>query len=364
MAPAPPFAARRDVSSEWLRALVDSALDGVVTMDDQGRIIAFNPAAEKIFGYRSDQVIGHTVADTLIPRKAISDNDHRLAHFLATGRGELIGRRVEITAMRADGGTFPAEIGIISVTPEKARVFIAYIRDITKQKQAEAEQRQHALKIKKTLVQTILAISRTVEIRDPYTAGHQSRVAHLAATMAQALNLDGDRVEGVFLGALIHDIGKIAVPAQILSRPGELMDVDKRYLQLHCQKGYEILEPVDFPWPVAEVAFQHHEHMDGSGYPQGLRGEEILLEAEGTAPHYRIILDRQDGNDTMEVQVEISEAFPAFDELKNLERLRDTIARKIEVVLGVDAKVTLVEPRSLMRESGAKARRVTDNRSL
>jgi PAS domain S-box-containing protein/putative nucleotidyltransferase with HDIG domain len=258
---------------------VDSALDGVVTMDDQGRIIAFNPAAEKIFGYRSDQVIGRTVANTLIPRKPQSDQDESLARFLATGRGELIGQRVEITAMRADGSTFPAEIGLVSVTPDKAQVFIAYIRDITRQKQAEDEQRQHALKIKKTLVQTILAISRTVEIRDPYTAGHQSRVAHLAATMAQALNLDPERVEGVFLGALIHDIGKIAVPAQILSRPGELMDEDKRYLQLHCQKGYEILEPVDFPWPVAEVAFQHHEHMDGSGYPQGLRGEEILLEA-------------------------------------------------------------------------------------
>ncbi len=275
----PPSAHKRDVSSEWLRALVDSALDGVVTMDDQGRIIAFNPAAEKIFGYSSGQVIGRTVANTLIPRKPQSDQDESLARFLATGRGELIGRRVEITAMRADGSTFPAEIGIISVTPEKAQVFIAYIRDITRQKQAEDDQRQHALKIKKTLVQTILAISRTVEIRDPYTAGHQSRVAHLAATMAQALNLDPERVEGVFLGALIHDIGKIAVPAQILSRPGELMDEDKRYLQLHCQKGYEILEPVDFPWPVAEVAFQHHEHMDGSGYPQGLRGEEILLEA-------------------------------------------------------------------------------------
>jgi len=91
--------------------------------------------------------------------------------------------------------------------------------------------------------------------------------------------------------------------------------------------------------------------------------EEILLEAEGTAPHYRILLDRQEGHDTMEVQVEILESYPAFDELKNLERLRDTIARKIEVVLGVDAKVTLVEPRSLMRESGAKARRVVDNRS-
>ncbi|MBN2553486.1 MAG: phenylacetate--CoA ligase, partial [Spirochaetales bacterium] len=91
--------------------------------------------------------------------------------------------------------------------------------------------------------------------------------------------------------------------------------------------------------------------------------EEILLEAEGTAPHYRIILDRQEGRDTMEVQVEISESYPAFDELKNLERLRDTITRKIEVVLGVEAKVTLVEPRSLLRQSGAKARRVVDNRS-
>jgi len=91
--------------------------------------------------------------------------------------------------------------------------------------------------------------------------------------------------------------------------------------------------------------------------------EEILLEAEGTAPHYRILLDRQDGNDTMEVQVEISESFPAFDELKNLERLRDTITRQIEVVLGVDAKVTLVEPRSLLRDSGAKVRRVIDNRT-
>jgi phenylacetate-CoA ligase len=92
--------------------------------------------------------------------------------------------------------------------------------------------------------------------------------------------------------------------------------------------------------------------------------EEILLEAEGTAPHYRILLDRQEGNDTMEVQVEISESYPAFDELKNLERLRDTITRQIEVVLGVDAKVTLVEPRSLLRDGGAKARRVIDNRTI
>jgi len=101
----------------------------------------------------------------------------------------------------------------------------------------------------------------------------------LAATLAQKLKLPEERIEGIFLGALIHDIGKIAVPSEILSRPGPLMDEDIKYLQIHCRKGYEILEPVNFPWPVAEIALQHHEHLDGSGYPQGLRGGEILFEA-------------------------------------------------------------------------------------
>jgi HD-GYP domain-containing protein (c-di-GMP phosphodiesterase class II) len=97
--------------------------------------------------------------------------------------------------------------------------------------------------------------------------------------MAETLKLSEGCIEGVFLGALIHDIGKIAVPSQILSRPGILLDEDINYLKIHCLKGYEILGPVDFPWPVAEIAHQHHEHMDGSGYPQGLSGEDILPEA-------------------------------------------------------------------------------------
>jgi HD-GYP domain-containing protein (c-di-GMP phosphodiesterase class II) len=104
-------------------------------------------------------------------------------------------------------------------------------------------------------------------------------VAHLAAALAETLKLSVAFIEGLFMGALIHDIGKIAVPSEILSRPGKLRDEDNKYLQIHCRKGYEILKPVDFPWPVAEIALQHHEHMDGSGYPQGLKGEEIILEA-------------------------------------------------------------------------------------
>jgi PAS domain S-box-containing protein/putative nucleotidyltransferase with HDIG domain len=270
---------KRDVSSEWLLALVESALDGVITMDDKGRIIAFNPAAEKIFGYRSDQVIGRLVSDTLIPIPMRKDHQSGLTQYLTTGKKKGIGRRVEVSAMRADQSVFPAEMTVLSVHAEKSPVFIAYIRDISKQKQAGQEHRQYVLNIKKTLVQTILTISRIVEIRDPYTAGHQCRVAHLAAAMAESLELSEACIEGIFLGALIHDIGKIAVPSEILSRSGKLLDEDIRYLQIHCLKGYEILEPVDFPWPVAEIARQHHEHIDGSGYPQGLKGEEILLEA-------------------------------------------------------------------------------------
>lgn len=274
-----PSGRKRDISSEWFHALVESALDGVVTMDDKGRIIAFNPAAEKIFGYRSDQVTGHLVSDKLIPQHLRKSHEQGLAHFLATGQKKIIGRRLKITAKRADQSVFPAEMEVISINPETAPVFIAYIRDISDREQLERELRQSAMNIKKTLLQTILAISRTVEIRDPYTAGHQRRVAHLAATIAEVLKLTDDRIEGIFLGALIHDIGKIAVPSEILSRPGPLLDEDVKYLKIHCRKGYEILKPVSFPWPVAEIALQHHEHLDGSGYPQGLRGGDILLEA-------------------------------------------------------------------------------------
>lgn len=270
---------KRDISSEWFRALVESALDGVVTMDDKGRIIALNPAAERIFGFRSDQVAGHLVSDKLIPQQLRKGHEKGLARFLATGEKKIIGRRLKIPAMRADQSLFPAEIEVISISPEAAPVFIAYIRDISDREQLEKELRQSAMNIKKTLLQTILAISRTVEIRDPYTAGHQRRVAHLAATIAEVLKLGDERIEGIFLGALIHDIGKIAVPSEILSRPGTLLDEDVKYLKIHCRKGYEILNPVSFPWPVAEIALQHHEHLDGSGYPQGLRGGDILLEA-------------------------------------------------------------------------------------
>lgn len=271
---------QRDYSAEWLHLLVESALDAVITMDSGGRIIAFNPAAENMFCSNRKEVIGKSVSDILIPPRLKQSHDTGLHRLLSTGEQKIIGKRIQTTAMRAGGNEFPVELEVVTVRQSNNPVFMAYIRDISERVRATREKVETFTKVQKTLLQTVLAVSRALEIRDPYTAGHQKRVAHLAAAIATELGLAGKRLDGIYLGALIHDIGKIAIPAEILSRPGKLLEEDEYYLKTHCLKGYEILEPIDFPWPVAEIAFQHHEHIDGSGYPQGLTGSDILLEAK------------------------------------------------------------------------------------
>jgi response regulator RpfG family c-di-GMP phosphodiesterase len=134
-------------------------------------------------------------------------------------------------------------------------------------------------KLRKAMQALIRAMAILVERRDPYTAGHQRKVARLARSLAEGLGLDRDRIDGVFLAGGIHDIGKISVPAEILSKPAGLTDLEFSLIRTHSEAGYDILKEIDFPWPIARIILQHHERLDGSGYPQGLSGEEILLEA-------------------------------------------------------------------------------------
>jgi PAS domain S-box-containing protein/putative nucleotidyltransferase with HDIG domain len=138
---------------------------------------------------------------------------------------------------------------------------------------------QHLAMARRNLEQTIASMSKTVEARDPYTAGHQRRVAELAVAIGRRMGLDTDALQGIHLGAMIHDIGKINVPAEILSKPSRLNDMELQMVRTHAKIGYDILKDIDFPWPVAEVAYQHHEHIDGTGYPLGLQREQICLEA-------------------------------------------------------------------------------------
>jgi putative two-component system response regulator len=135
------------------------------------------------------------------------------------------------------------------------------------------------MKLRTSLLESISAIAATVEIRDPYTAGHQRRVAQLATAMAHELGLPEQRIEGLNLAAVVHDVGKIQIPAEILSKPGRLTELEFSLMKQHPQVGYDILKEVDFPWPIAEFVWQHHERLDGSGYPQGLAGEAIHPEA-------------------------------------------------------------------------------------
>ncbi len=134
-------------------------------------------------------------------------------------------------------------------------------------------------KLKSTLVESITAIAATVELRDPYTAGHQLRVAEIARGIARELGWSEQQIEGLYLAGVVHDVGKIYVPAEILSKPGKLNEAEFNLIRLHPQAGYDILKGIEFPWPIAQFILQHHERQDGSGYPQGLKGDEILPEA-------------------------------------------------------------------------------------
>ena len=134
--------------------------------------------------------------------------------------------------------------------------------------------------LRKAMEGIIRAMALTVESRDPYTSGHQQRVAQLARAMAKEMGLSKDQVQGVYLAGLIHDLGKISIPAEILSKPTKLTDIEFSLIKTHPQVGYEILKGISFPWPIAKVMFQHHERINGKGYPLGISGDDIVIEAK------------------------------------------------------------------------------------
>ena len=156
---------------------------------------------------------------------------------------------------------------------------IEYIRDITQRQRAEEALEKSLRELRQTLEGTVMALANTVEMRDPYTAGHQLRVAQLACALAQEMGLSPDQLEGIRVMGFLHDIGKIGIPAEILNKPGRLNEVEGNLVKTHAVIGYAILKDLEFPWPVAQAILQHHERLDGSGYPSGLSDRQIILEA-------------------------------------------------------------------------------------
>lgn len=138
---------------------------------------------------------------------------------------------------------------------------------------------ERTVRLKKALDGIVQVVTRMVEARDPYTAGHQQQVARLAVSIGKELGLSRDQLEGLSVGGRIHDLGKICVPAEILSKPGALSPAEFALIQAHCEQGFRIIDGIDFPWPVGRMVLEHHEKWNGRGYPEGLSGEQILLEA-------------------------------------------------------------------------------------
>ena len=152
--------------------------------------------------------------------------------------------------------------------------------DITAHKQTESNLILSLEQLRHSLEGSIKAMSSTIEVKDPYTAGHQQRVSQLACAISNRMNLPQDQIEGIRLAACIHDLGKISIPSEILSKPGKLNEIEFMMIKAHPQIGYEILRTIDFPWPISQVVLQHHERNNGSGFPNGLFENQILLEAK------------------------------------------------------------------------------------
>jgi putative nucleotidyltransferase with HDIG domain len=179
-----------------------------------------------------------------------------------------------------DPGAFDdEEVRLLSELASDTAYGMISLRTRTRHVEAEAKVRQTVEQLKESLEQTVRAIAATVEQRDPYTAGHQRRVASLAAAIAKELGLADNEIEGIYVAGVIHDLGKIHIPAEILSKPARLNEIEYGLIKTHPQVGCEIIKNIHFPWPVAEMVLQHHERIDGSGYPKGLVNGQIVLGA-------------------------------------------------------------------------------------
>jgi putative nucleotidyltransferase with HDIG domain len=158
--------------------------------------------------------------------------------------------------------------------------FRIVIIDITERKQAEYKIEESYKRLQKTLNDTINTLASISENRDPYTSGHQKKVAYLAINISEELGLSSEETEALGTAAMIHDIGKIAIPASILSKPGKVSDVEYKMIKTHPRTGYDIIKNIEFPYPIEKIILQHHERLNGSGYPMGLKEKKIMLEAK------------------------------------------------------------------------------------
>ena len=268
------------------KALLEAVVENVPLMiflkeATDRRFVIFNRAGEELLGYDRRDLMGKNDLDLFPPEQA--------AHFMAKDRkvldGEVgVGGILDIpeesilTAKKGERLLHTRMVCIRSFDGGK-KFLLGISEDITERKRAEEELQRTLESLKRSLNTTIQVMVSAVETRDPYTSGHQLRSADLAQAIGQEMGLAQVKIDGIRMAGSIHDIGKLSIPAEILSKPTKLTDLEFSLIKEHSRIGYEMLKDVESPWPLAQIVYQHHERRDGSGYPQGLKGDDILQEA-------------------------------------------------------------------------------------
>jgi PAS domain S-box-containing protein/putative nucleotidyltransferase with HDIG domain len=265
-------------SEEKFRSLVESTSDFFWEIDRNERYTYVSPKITSLIGYRPEEVLGMTPFD-LMPKM---EAERFAEKFRVITAEEAPFGSLENILVHSDGHLIMVETSGLPIYDEQG-VFRGYRgidRDVTERKRAESELTLSLEKLSHSIESAVEAMALTVEMKDPYTAGHQRRVALLACAIAKELNLPDKLIDGLRLAAVVHDIGKIYVPAEILSKPGKITGIEFSLIKTHPKVGFDVLKTIEFPWPVAQIVLQHHERLNGKGYPVGLAAEEILLEAK------------------------------------------------------------------------------------
>jgi PAS domain S-box-containing protein len=263
-------------SEELLKSYLENAPDGIYMSDLQGTFLYGNRRCEELIGYRREELIGRNFLEFNL----LSENSlDKAVQLLQANMEDKSTGPDEIDLINKEGRLIPVEINTNVIQRIGQRIVIASVRDITERKRAEEQLRQTLESLRKAVNTTIQVMVSAVESRDPYTSGHQTRSADLARAIATEMGLPQDTIEGIRMAGSIHDIGKLSIPAEILSKPTKLTNIEFSLIKEHSLKGFEMLKDVESPWPLAEIVYQHHERMNGSGYPRNLKGDEILMEA-------------------------------------------------------------------------------------
>lgn len=260
------------------RSIFENAIEGIYQTTTEGRFIAANNALARMAGYDSPEEFIESIQDIKTQLYVHSEDREK---FIGIMKENKFVEGFETEFYRKNKSIFWVVINARVVKDEQGKVLYneGLIEDITLRKYTEERLHQSLEILKKEVNTTISVLVSALEARDPYTAGHQSRAANLACAIAREMGLAPEKIEGLRMAAVIHDIGKLAVPAEILTKPTNLSVLEFALVKEHSQRGFEMLRDVESIWPLAKIVYQHHERMNGTGYPRNLKGEEILMEA-------------------------------------------------------------------------------------